>query len=172
MDLPKTILYEEIHRGLINVVFYKRRMRISFREMREYAATIGKEFWHLPDLGEYGYVGLPFRSRARNQNAPYCHDLQTYCRNYRGYDGALYIAPSAYMTTDPKLLEFVCRTLFRYNQLMIRRRPFSKRRFVFLCFTDGKTKKKAEELKRTVEQVIPGILKVEPFEYVMNTRSI
>ena len=154
--------------------FHKKRMRISFREMREYGIGIGKEYWHLPELGEYGYVGLAFRNLARKQNAPYCHDLQTFCHNYHGYDGALYIAPTVFMTVKPVLLEFVCRNIFRYNQLMIRRRPFSKRRFVFLCFTDNKTKEKAKELMASVEHIVPGVIRLEPFEYVLrvNTRSI
>ena len=174
LDIPKTILYEEIHKGLINVTSYRGAMRISFREMREYGATNGVEYWHLPDGGEYGFIGLAFRNIAQKKNSLYCHDIHTFYRNHRGFDGAVYIAPSAYINAKPGLLEFVCRGLFRYNQLVIRRRPFSKRRFLFLCFTDNKTKKRAETIRERLEERYPGIVRLESLEYVrqVSSRSI
>ena len=139
----------------------------QLRELWKYGRILGLEMWHTP------VPLLPFRNTAVAAGAEEgiaSATAVTRCLHlYSGYDGTMYLSPQAIRLSTLPELEFVCRNIFRYNQIVRRHRPFAKLRHVVLgC--DSATRAKAENIQRVINNRYPECVVLVPFQHLYRVK--
>lgn len=135
------------------------KLRISFHEMAE--ADLPEETQQ--SAASFAYIGAPL-GELKGAHI-YAASVASLLELYPGFDGSLYLSPAGIGTLEERDLEFVARDIFRYNQMVIRHRPFCAQRHVYLGYDAG-SRETAENLRHTMERKYPNVVALMPFEYL------
>lgn len=139
-------------------------LRISFHEMAEYELPEETQ----QSAASFACIGTPFGELKGSH--PYAASLSSFQERFPGFDGTLYLSPAIVRAASPEDLEFAARDIFRYNQMVMRHRPFCAHRHIYLGYDAG-SKETAEILRHTMERRYPNVVAAAPFEYLYRIKS-
>lgn len=144
-------------------------LRISYAELWEYGRILGLEMWHTPVPSFCAFIGTPLWQLGQEEGIASATAVTRCLHLYSGYDGTMYLSPQAIRLSTLPELEFVCRNIFRYNQIVRRHRPFAKLRHVVLgC--DSATRAKAENIQRVINNRYPECVVLVPFQHLYRVK--
>lgn len=175
LGVSAEFLRNEIRRGHLHTTrsFYRypNVLRVSFLELREYFRYLGYEPWHLRGSATAAYLGGSLKEAARRDNALWDQSLRRFLTFFMGFDGSFILGPDAIRCLQEEELEFACRDLFHYNQVVLRHRPFCSLRYIKLGY-DRKTHEKSRELQEQMQVLYPGVVQRVPADHLLRMTCI
>lgn len=171
MALGKTKVYDSVRDGELHVTTPTEsdsHMKVSYHELHEYMRWQGKPLWSVEDTPDSIYVGNAFRKYWKDKKYSCPPSVNKLGIWYPGFDGSVYIGPDALSMTNVDEVKRIAMDLFRYNQIMVRHRPFTHRRRIHLCY-DDKNRAKVDEMARVINNSYPNTVITERFEYTLST---
>lgn len=144
---PQTL---RLYRKNGKVIGYKEKNRIYFTANELNVAFNLK----LPAEHDW-YIGLEFDTLARMNNQRINYGYYSFRREYKPFDGSIYL-PDRFLITEDPLFEFVCARMYHYNNAVQRYHP--NKPLCHLVIAMSSKPEKAQIFKEQMDRLYPGIV--------------